>query len=90
MNSSIFSGKWQQFTGAVTARWGYVTGDPLRVTTGRHRQMVGGLHAACGQAREDIARQIDAVHRRSGALYAKTGISPVVRTAARRGSALLR
>jgi uncharacterized protein YjbJ (UPF0337 family) len=65
MNISIARGKWQQFKGTVTAQWGHVTGDKLCVLTGRHRHMVGTLHAACGQAREDVGRQIDGVLRRS-------------------------
>lgn len=72
MDSNIPRGKWQQFKGAVTAQWGHATGDHLRVMTGRHMQLVGGLHAAYGQAREEVGRQIDGVHRRSGALYART------------------
>lgn len=67
MNSNIARGKWQQLKGAVTAQWGHVTHDPLRVMAGRHLQMVGGLHAACGQARDEVGRQIDEVHLRSRA-----------------------
>jgi uncharacterized protein YjbJ (UPF0337 family) len=74
MNSNIARGKWQQLKGAVSARWGHVTGDHLRVITGRHSQMVGGLHAAYGQAKDEIGHQIDGVHRRSRALYARTGL----------------
>jgi uncharacterized protein YjbJ (UPF0337 family) len=73
MNSSIARGKWQQFKGAVTAQWGHATGDRLREMTGRHLQLVGGLDAACGAARDEVGRQIDNVHRRSRALRARTG-----------------
>jgi uncharacterized protein YjbJ (UPF0337 family) len=74
MNSNIARGKWQQFKGAVTAQWGSITGDHLRVMAGRHLQMVGGLHAAYGQAKDEVGRQIDGVHRRSRALYTRTGL----------------
>ena len=67
MNSNIVKGKWQQFKGVVSAQWGRVTGDHLLVMTGRHLQRVGGLRAAYGQARDEIGRQIDDVHRRSRA-----------------------
>jgi len=67
MNCNIVRGSWQQFKGTVTVLWGQATGDPPRVMTGRHLQMVGGLDAACGQAKDEVGRQIDGVHRRSRA-----------------------
>lgn len=72
MNRLIARGTWQQFRGAITAQWGQVTGDHLRVTAGRHLQKMGGMDAACGRALDEVGRQIDGVHRRSDALRART------------------
>ena len=71
MNGNIARGRWQEFKGTLIAQWGHATGDPLRVLTGRHLQLVGALHAECGHAKVEIGRQIDGVHRRSRALYAR-------------------
>lgn len=65
MNSSVAQGRWQQFKGALEAHWGQVTGDPLSVLVGRHRQRVGKLHAATALAQNDIAREIERIQRRS-------------------------
>ena len=74
MYAHIVEGRWQQLVGAITVQWGQVTGNPLRVQSGRHLQRVGGLHAACGRVEDEVARQIDGVQRRSRALRARTGL----------------
>ena len=65
MNSAIAYGRWEQLKGAVTAQWGHVTGDPLSVIAGRHRQRVGELRAATGAASDQIAREFERIQRRS-------------------------
>jgi uncharacterized protein YjbJ (UPF0337 family) len=74
MNSDIARGNWQQLKGILTAQWGRVTGDRLRVVTGRHLQLAGRLRVVYGSAKVEIGRQIDGVQRRSRALRAKTGV----------------
>ena len=69
MNIGIARGRLQQIKGMVIAQWGQLTGNDLRRLSGRHQQKVGQLDAACGLAMDEIARQIDAVHRRGRALY---------------------
>ena len=68
MNGNIARGRWQELRGTVAARWGRMTGDPLREVAGRHLQMVGRLDAACAQAQAAIGRELDGVQRRSVAL----------------------
>jgi len=46
MNLSIAKGNWQRLHGALLSVWGTLTGDPLRVVAGRHRQIAGRLHVA--------------------------------------------
>ena len=73
MNGNIARGKWQQLRGTVEAQWGRLTGDPLRVVTGRHWQRVGRLQAAYGEIQNEIGRQIDGVHLRSRVARVRVG-----------------
>jgi uncharacterized protein YjbJ (UPF0337 family) len=74
MNSNIARAEWQQWKGVATTQWGQLTGNHLSVSTGRHLQLVGRLHAACARSKDEVGRQIDAVLRRSRQSYAGTGL----------------
>jgi len=65
MNANIAKGNWQRLKGAVMARWGSLTGDRLRVASGRHQQIAGRLHVAYGVAQLQLKRQMASIERRS-------------------------
>jgi uncharacterized protein YjbJ (UPF0337 family) len=65
MNLSIAKGNWQRLHGALLSVWGTLTGDPLRVVAGRHRQIAGRLHVAYGIAQRELARQMGTIERRA-------------------------
>ena len=68
MNSNIAKGNWQRLKGALIVRWGSLTGDHLRVAAGRHQQIAGRRHVACGAAQQRLSRQMAGIHRRSAAV----------------------
>lgn len=59
MNWDQIEGKWKQFKGQVTERWGKLTDDELDVIGGKREQLVGKVQERYGLAKEEAEKQVD-------------------------------
>ena len=53
------AGKWKQFKGSVTEKWGELTDDEVDEINGRRDVLAGKIQEKYGIAREEANRQID-------------------------------
>lgn len=58
MNWNIVEGNWKQFQGIVTAQWGDLTDNHLKVIAGKRIEITGKIQEACGISREEAEKQI--------------------------------
>jgi uncharacterized protein YjbJ (UPF0337 family) len=58
MDWDCIEGRWEQFKGKVSQRWGKLTDDELDVIAGRRDQLVGHLQQRYGLAREAVEKQL--------------------------------
>ncbi|GIV57364.1 MAG: CsbD family protein [Bacteroidetes bacterium] len=54
-------GLWRQFRGRLREAWGALTDDDLDRSKGQWDQLVGRIAEKTGEAREDVARKIEAI-----------------------------
>ena len=62
MNDSTWdqiAGKWKQFRGRITEKWGELTDDEVDEINGRRDVLAGKIQEKYGIAREEANRQID-------------------------------
>jgi uncharacterized protein YjbJ (UPF0337 family) len=58
MNRDRFEGGMKQLGGVVEEQWGKLTGNPLRVDSGKRAQLFGKLQERHGTSKEDAERQL--------------------------------
>jgi len=59
MNWDQIEGKWKQFTGSASERWGKLTDDDMKTLTGQKDNLVGKIQERYGIAKEEAEKQAD-------------------------------
>lgn len=59
MNWDQVEGKWKQFHGRVTEKWGKLTNDDLDQISGKREQLVGKIQERYGQAKEAAENEVN-------------------------------
>lgn len=65
VNHDRIAGKWKQFSGALRAQWGELTGNWLHVIAGRHGQRVGKAQELYGIKKAEAQRELKEFLRRN-------------------------
>ncbi|MBW3582328.1 MAG: CsbD family protein [Euryarchaeota archaeon] len=52
-------GNWDQFTGAIKARWGQVTDSELKQAEGNAEKLVGIIKEKTGKSQNEIERELE-------------------------------
>jgi uncharacterized protein YjbJ (UPF0337 family) len=59
MNWDQIEGKWKQYKGKATEKWGDLTDDEFESAAGKRDQMVGLVQEKYGTAKADAEREVD-------------------------------
>lgn len=60
MNRDIVAGNWKQMVGKLTALWGTLADDPLRVLAGERADLAGRMQECYGLTKDEAEQQIRA------------------------------
>lgn len=58
MNRDIVAGNWKQMVGKLTALWGMLADDPLRVLAGERVDLAGRMQESYGLEKDEAELQI--------------------------------
>jgi uncharacterized protein YjbJ (UPF0337 family) len=61
VNAQVLKGQWNEVRGQLKTKWGQLTDDDLKLTSGNIDQLVGVIQRKTGEAREVIEQFLDAV-----------------------------
>jgi uncharacterized protein YjbJ (UPF0337 family) len=61
MNQQTLQGNWNEIKGKVRSKWGSLTDDDLKVTSGNVDQLIGTIQRKTGEARESIEKFLDSL-----------------------------
>ncbi len=59
MNWTEVEGNWMQYKGKLTAHWGKLTDDDVKIVHGRRTELLGLLKKRYGHTQEQAEREID-------------------------------
>jgi uncharacterized protein YjbJ (UPF0337 family) len=59
VNTQVLQGQWNSLRGQVKKKWGQLTDDDLKFTSGNVDQLVGRIQHKTGEAREAIENFLD-------------------------------
>jgi len=66
VNTQVLQGQWNSLRGEVKKKWGQLTDDDLKFTSGNVDQLVGRIQHKTGEARDAIEHFLDEI-RSAGA-----------------------
>lgn len=59
MNTDIIQGKFHEMEGAITKKWGKITGDDLTKTKGSTEELLGLLQKHYGYEKDMAKKEVD-------------------------------
>jgi uncharacterized protein YjbJ (UPF0337 family) len=59
VNTQVLQGQWNQVRGQLKKKWGQLTDDDLKLTSGNLDQLVGKIQHKTGEGREAIEQFLD-------------------------------
>jgi uncharacterized protein YjbJ (UPF0337 family) len=75
VNTQVLQGQWNSLRGQVKKKWGQLTDDDLRLTSGNVDQLVGRIQHRTGEAREAIESFLDGLTREGASAIAQVAES---------------
>jgi uncharacterized protein YjbJ (UPF0337 family) len=61
VNTQVLQGQWNQVRGQLKKKWGQLTDDDLKFTSGNIDQLIGRIQHKTGEAREAVEGFLDEV-----------------------------